>query len=168
MLPEEFHDLLGVPARSFQFGDAVQKVSWRDTAKRTRPNFVRLPYTEECSSMGCTEILFGLFGGLPAYGTIHDDCVFLDHPLYFHAFIPESPSRNCACGFEGSAPGRGASFLIVPIRALFPVVGRFCIYNGRFPVRRNEQEPQEKRASKRVLAGPSLNITPSPPSTSTH
>ena len=107
MLLEEFHDLPGVSACSFQSGDAVQKVGWCDTAKRSRPNFVRLLYTEECSSMYGTEIPLGLFGGLPAYGTIHDDCVRVDHPLYFHAFIPESPSRNCACGFEGSAPGEG-------------------------------------------------------------
>src|SRR2546425_12892066 len=61
--------------------------------------------------------------------------------------FPESPSRNCACEFAGSAPRKGgASFLIVLVRALFPVLGRFCIYNGRFPVRRNEQEPQEERA----------------------
>src|SRR5712692_10471937 len=36
-------------------------------------------------------------------------------------------------------PERGLSFLILPIRALFPVWGRFYIYNGRFPMRRNEQ-----------------------------
>jgi hypothetical protein len=107
--------------------------------------------------MDGTEIPFGLFGGLPAYGTIHDDCVFFSHPLYFPAFIPERPSRNCACGFEGlSPPGEGASFLIVLIRALFPVLARFCIHSGRFSVPRNEQEPQEKRARMGVLLDPSL------------
>ena len=103
MLLEEFHDLLGIPACSFQLGDAVEKVSLCDTAKRARPNLVRLPYTEECSSMDGTEIPLDLFGGLPAYGTIHNDCVFVDRPLYFHASIPESPSLSCACEFEGSA-----------------------------------------------------------------
>jgi hypothetical protein len=57
--------------------------------------------------MDRTETPFGLFGSLPAYGTIHDDCVFLDHALYFHAFIPESPSGDCACGFEGPRLGEG-------------------------------------------------------------
>src|SRR5467141_1107813 len=109
MLLEEFYNLPSVHAGSFQSGDAVQKVSRCDTAKRSRPNFVRLPYTEECSSMDETEIRLGLFSAFTAYGTIHDVCVFLDHRLYFHAFIPETPSRNCACGFEGSAPGEGGS-----------------------------------------------------------
>src|SRR5467141_5124148 len=108
MLLEEFYNLPSVHAGSFQSGDMVQKVSGCDTAERSRPNFVRLPYTEECSSMDETEIRLGLFGGLTAYGTIHDDCVFLDHPLYFHASIQESPNRNCSSGFEGSAPGEGA------------------------------------------------------------
>jgi hypothetical protein len=107
--------------------------------------------------MGCTEILFGLFGGLPAYGTIHDDCVFLDHPLYFHAFIPESPKSELShADSRTPPPERGASFLILLIRTLFPVLGRFWIYNERFSVRGNEQEPQEKRACKRILFGPSM------------
>jgi len=54
--------------------------------------------------MDGTEIPFCLSGGLPAYGTIHDDCVFPDDPLYFHAFTPESPSGNRACRLEGPAP----------------------------------------------------------------
>ncbi len=94
-----------------------------------------------------TEIPFGLFDGLRGYGTIHDDYVLLDHPLYFHAFIPENPSRKlCHADSRAPPPGGGASFLIVLVRALFPVLGRFCIYSGRFSVRGNEQEPQEKRA----------------------
>src|SRR5216683_2803858 len=64
--------------------------------------------------------------------------------------------RFVPAGSRAPPPGGGASFLIVPIRALFPVLGRFCIYNGRFSVRGNEQEPQEKRACNRVLLGPSL------------
>src|SRR5467141_3292169 len=156
MLLEEFYNLPSVHAGSFQSGDMVQKVSGCDTAERSRPNFVRLPYTEECSSMDETEIRLDMFGGLTAYGTIHDDCVFLDHPLYFTL-----PFRRVQVGIvpadsRAPPPERGPSFLIVLIRALFPVLGRFCIYNGRFSARRNEQEPQEKRASKRVLLGSSL------------
>src|SRR5712664_2857051 len=107
MLLEEFHYLLGVPACSLQSGDAVQKVSRCDTAKRSRPNFVRLPYTEECSSMDETEIRLGLFGAFTAHGTIHDACVFLDHRLYFHAFIPESPSRELCLRIRGLRPREG-------------------------------------------------------------
>src|SRR5712664_908282 len=147
MLLEEFHDLLGVPACSLQSGDAAQKFSWCDTAKRAGPNFVSLPYTEECLSMDGTEIPFGSFGGVPAYRTIHDDCVFLDHRLYFHASISgKSKSGIVPVSSRAPPPGEGASFLIVLVRALFPVLGRFCIYSGRFSVRGNEQEPQEERA----------------------
>ena len=108
MLLKEFYDLLGVSACSFQSGDAVQKVSWADAAKRSCPNFVCLPYVEECSIMDGTETLLGSFGGLLAVGTIHDDCVSLSYPLYFHAFASESPSANCGFGFGDTAPGRGA------------------------------------------------------------
>src|SRR5689334_134420 len=103
MLLKEFYNLLDASTRSFQPGDAVQKVSWADAAKRSRPNFVRLPYTAECSIMDGTEIPLSSFDGLPAVGTIHDDCVFLSHPLYFHASASAGPSANCAFGFEDTA-----------------------------------------------------------------
>src|SRR2546426_11705931 len=104
MPPEEFHDLLGVTACSLQSGDAVQKFSWCDTPKRAGPNFVRLPYTEECLSMDGTEIPFGSFGCLAAYGTIHDDSVLLDHPVYFHAFIPEGLKSELCLRVRGLRP----------------------------------------------------------------
>src|SRR5713226_1232910 len=47
--------------------------------------------------------------------------------------------------------GGGGFVLIVLIRALFPVLARFCIYSARFSLRRNEQEPQEKPARMGVL-----------------
>lgn len=107
--------------------------------------------------MNGTEIPFGFFGGLPAYGTIQDDCVFLDHPLYFHAFIPGKSKSELCLRVRGLPPGgEGGLVLIVLIRALFSVLARFCIYSARFSLRRNEQEPQEERARMGVLLGPLL------------
>ena len=99
--------------------------------------------------MNGTEIPFGFFGGFPAYGTIHDDCVF----LAIH-YISTLSFRRVQLGIvpaesRGPPPERGALFPIVLIRALLPVLGRFCIYSGRFSLRGNEQEPQEKRARTR-------------------
>ena len=107
MLSKEFYDLLGVSPCSFQSGDAVQKVSWTDAAKRSCPNFVCLPYIAECSILDGTETLLGSFGDPLAVGTIHDDCVSLSYPLYFHTFASESPSGNRAFGFEDPPPEGG-------------------------------------------------------------
>ena len=72
---EEFHYLPGIPTCSFQSGYWIQKVSKCQAAERTRPNFVRLPQSEECLGMDRTEILFGPFAGFAAYGTIHEENV---------------------------------------------------------------------------------------------
>src|SRR5260370_15843423 len=109
MLLKEFHDLLSVPACSFQSGDAVEEVGLCNAAERVSPGFECFPYAFKRTSMGGTEIHPVGFAGLIADRTGHSGCTFLWRPCRYIFALSTLTSPKwglCLRRFQ-KAPGGG-------------------------------------------------------------